>query len=88
MITGKTSSGFAFSISDEALDNMELLDAIADTCDGKVLAVSKVCRLLLGDEQRKRLYDHLRSESGSVPSGAVSKELLEIFNAGGKETKN
>ena len=47
MITGKTESGFAFSLPKAAIDNMELLDALADASDDDPVAVSRVCRLLL-----------------------------------------
>ena len=88
MIEGTTSTGFAFSISEEALNNMELLDAMAEMRDGDHLSMSKICLMLLGPEQRQRLYDHLRGESGNVPIDAVSRELMEIFNAKGAGGKN
>lgn len=87
MIKGKTSSGFEYAIDPAALDNMELVDAIAEA-DENYLAVSKVIRLLLGDDQRKKLYDHLRTEQGTVPVAAVKDALLEIFKGSGQQVKN
>lgn len=85
MIEGKTKSGFAYSISDENVNNMELLDALAEAEDENPLRISKVLRLLLGDEQRKELYGHLREENGRVPVEAVMTELKEILaNDGSK----
>ena len=46
MIDGKTSTGFAFTIPRERLDNMELLDALAEADNGNVLAVSNAVTLL------------------------------------------
>lgn len=54
MISGVTKNGFAFEITDERADNMELIDALADIDDGNLLAVSKVLTLLLGPEQKKK----------------------------------
>lgn len=87
MYIGKTASGFEFEIAKDALDNMELVDAIADV-DDNPLAVSRVVRLLLGKEDRKRLYDHIRTEHGNVPIEATSTELTQIFEACGEEGKN
>ena len=46
MITGKLKSGFSYAIEDHVLDNMELLDAIADV-EKNPMAMSQVLRLLL-----------------------------------------
>ncbi|MCC8181525.1 MAG: hypothetical protein LIO45_00875 [Clostridiales bacterium] len=81
MINGTTSSGFAFSLEDGALDDMELLDALVDLQENDTAALSRVCRLLLGDEQRKALYDTLRTDSGRVPATAVMAAINEIFQS-------
>lgn len=77
--TGVTKSGFEFSISESALDDMELVDLLAES-DDNFLVFPKVLERLLGKEQKKRFYDHVRNASGSVPIEAVTKELQEIFN--------
>lgn len=87
MISGKTKSGFEYSIDSNVMDNMELLDAVAEI-DGNPLALSKVLKMVLGDEQRKALYDHLRQEDGRVPVKAVSEEITDIFTSSGKNGKN
>ena len=81
MIDGKTSTGFAFTIPRERLDNMELLDALAEADNGNVLAVSNAVTLLLGAGQKKALYDHLRTNA------AVSAAVREILS-GGVQEKN
>lgn len=83
MIEGKLESGFAYQIEDHVLDNMELVDAIVEA-EENPLAVSKVTKMLLGSEQRKRLYDHLRTEDGNVPIVAVSEAVAEIFRSSGQ----
>ena len=86
--TGTTQSGFSFSIPEENLDNMELLDALADLNENDPLQVSTVCRLLLGKDQRRLLYDHLRTPEGNVPIQAVTEAIGEFFNACGDAGKN
>lgn len=83
---GELKSGFEFEVADDVCDNMELLDAVVDA-DENPLAVSKIVKLLLGEDQRRALYDHLRDESGRVPVLAVSNAVAEIFQSTTK-TKN
>lgn len=88
MITGTTRSGFVFSIDDNAADNMELIDALADMQnESDILAVSRVTNILLGPKQKKALYDHLRLSDGRVPVEAVSQAVIDIFTSNSK-TKN
>ena len=87
MISGVTKNGFAFEIKDERADNMELIDALADIDDGNLLAVSKVLTLLLGPEQKKKMYDFVRTEDGIVSAQTVSEMIVEIL-AAKKETQN
>lgn len=79
---GKTSTGFEFDIEDERLDDMELVDIMAEI-DENPLLMSRLCKMLLGEEQKKRLYDHLRSEDGRVPIEATTNAIQEIFNSPG-----
>ena len=79
---GKTSSGFEFDVEDDRLDDMELVDIMAEI-DENPLLMSKLCGMLLGDEQKRRLYDHLRVEDGRVPIEAVTNAIQEIFNSPG-----
>ena len=88
MITGTTNSGFSFEIPENAIDNMELVDALAEVENGNGTKVSDVCKIFLGDKLRKRLYDHLRTEDGRVPVAALTAELKEMFDAFGQKGKN
>lgn len=85
-ISGETESGFVFNIEANRLDNMELIDALAEL-DDDPLQISFVIKLLLGKEDKKRLYDHVRTDEGIVPSEEIEKELSEIF-ALSQELKN
>ena len=80
MIQGKLKSGFEYKIEESALNNIELLDLIVEV-DQNPLAISKVVKMLLGEEQRNNLYDHLRTEKGNVPVVAVSEAVAEIFQS-------
>lgn len=87
MIEGKTKSGFVYAIDENNVDQ-EFLDALSEAEEGNPLKVSKALRLLLGEEQRKRLYDHLRNEKGKVPVQAVSEAFRDILANDGTGGKN
>lgn len=78
-IKGKTSKGFVFEIKKSSLDNMELVDALAELDDGNVLLISKILTMLLGKEQKKALYDSLRTDEGNVPMEDVTQAITEIL---------
>lgn len=80
MLEGKTKSGFEFSIPDEALDNMELIETLAGV-DKNPLLLPRLVTQLLGEDQKQELYDHLRTDSGVVPVTKVSDEIMEIFQS-------
>lgn len=86
-MTGKTKSGFAFTLEDDVLEDMELLDAMAEIGETPT-GVSKTVLKLLGKQQRKALYDHLRDDKGKVRPEKVTNELIDIFEALGKAGKN
>ena len=69
MFTGKTSSGFEFSLQDEVLDDYELLETL---------------QMLLGPAQRDALKDHVRSENGRVSAQKMLAEVMEIFESKNK----
>lgn len=88
MLKGKTSSGFEFSLDENVLNNMELVDALAEAENDNPVAISKACVLLLGKETRKKLYDHIREPDGRVQIEKVSQNLADIFEALGNPAKN
>ena len=87
MVNGTTTAGFEFELDEKVLDNMELVDALAESEENPA-AISRVCLLLLGKAQRSRLYDHLRSPDGRVPLKQVTASVVEIFKACGSPGKN
>lgn len=86
MLKGKTKSGFEFEVQDDALNNYELIEVLADV-DTNPLLLPKLVKMLLGNEQKAKLTDHVRTETGTVPLDKISAEIMEIFQSGQK-TKN
>jgi len=86
MLKGTTTTGFKFELSENRLNNFELVETLAEV-DENPLLLPKVVVMLLGKEQSDRLKNHLRDEEGLVSTDAMTKEVMEIF-ASQKETKN
>ena len=83
MIKGKLKCGYEYEIEDHVLNNMELLDAVAEI-EENPMALSSVTKMLFGTEKRKELYDKLRDPAnGTVPIMAVSEAVAEIFAGSG-----
>lgn len=87
MMQGKTKSGFAYSIPESRLDNMELLEVLVDIDKGNGTQLPAALEMLLGKDQKKALYDHVRNSEGIVPVSAVSAELMEILQEN-RQAKN
>lgn len=80
MIKGTTRTGFEFELSENSLNNYELIDALAETSGDDPLSVTKVVNLLLGD-QKKDFLNHCRAEDGTIPIIRVMEEITDIFKA-------
>ena len=86
---GTTSTGFQYEITDEAMNDAELLDALIEADEGNATSMMKAMSKLLGAEQKKRLYEHLRNKSGRVPltgERSLVSEISEIMS--GDAVKN
>lgn len=83
-----TKSGFSCDIDPDVLNNMELVDDLAEVQAGNALAISRVCLKILGKDNRARLYDHVRNGAGRVPPDKVDAELGEILKGMGQTGKN
>ena len=81
MIKGKTASGFAFSISDDARDDMELLENLTKLAKGDFDDLSETIVMLLGEQQKKKLYEHCRQKSGRVSATRVFAEIESILTS-------
>lgn len=76
----KTKTGFEMDLDESVTDDMELFEAIAEVDSGNMMKVPVVIGKLCGD-QKKALYDHVRTEDGRVPMQAISEEITDIFEA-------
>lgn len=87
MINGVTRTGFSFSVDENCMNDMELVDILADASVDEVFRVSHVLKRLLPGDQRGALYDHLRTD-GRVPVESVAAAVEDIFAAMGQAGKN
>lgn len=87
VIKGKTESGFEYEIDSIVVDDMEFIDMLVESMDDNPLAFSVLCTKLLGADQKKALYNHLRTD-GRVPIESVSAAIADIFKAFGDTGKN
>lgn len=89
MITGKTSTGFAFALPENKLQDMRVLRALAAMLKApdesnpyaQLTAMDRLGTLILGSEKYQKLLDHVTTEDGRQPPEAVDKELGEILAA-------
>lgn len=89
MITGTTKTGFDFEIDPEKVNDMEFVElAAAAREDG--LLLPKIITWVLGDEQKKALYAHVRDKHGAAKADVVGEEFTEIILSinNAAETKN
>lgn len=86
MICGKTKTGFAFSVDENCMNDMELVDILADDATDESFRMSRLLKKLL-PTQRQALYDHVRVD-GRVPVDAIIAEVGDIFAAMGSTGKN
>lgn len=87
MKKGKTQSGFKFEVDERVMDDMELIDALAEAQGEDPTQISVVVTKIFGKEQKKKLYDHLR-EDGYVSAKKVADTITEVFTIMGEDGKN
>lgn len=89
MVKGTTKSGFAFSVDPEVVRDMEFVElAAAAREDGLLLPA--IITMVLGDKQKKKLYEHIKKDHKRVLLEVVNDEFSEILEAinTNSETKN
>lgn len=79
----KTTSGFEFKIDPKRFNDMRIIDAYAALSRdaGDINALLTLSDLILGDDGKKRLYEHIAEPDGRVPADAFGRELGEIMRA-------
>lgn len=80
MITGKTESGFEFELNEDYLDDYEMLEKIREIDEGNITVITDVVPSLLGQEQKERLKEHIRKETGKVSIKDMVYELGQILS--------
>lgn len=86
MIKGKTKTGFQFKIEKSVLNDYELLELFAEV-DENPLLVPKLVKMILGEEQKNKLIEHVRDENGKAAVDKIAIELESILTSSA-ETKN
>lgn len=81
-----TRSGVPIELNPDVLNDMELVDALADMQSGDPLGMSAVAKMVFGDKL-KAVYDSIRSEDGRVHVDVFTAELIAFFNAIGDNGK-
>ena len=79
-IHGVTSNGFEFDVKKDVMDNAEFMEVLEEAADD-MPSYRKIGRMLLGDEQKKKMYDFFRTEYGRVPLEPVDTAIIEIIGA-------
>lgn len=88
MKSGKIANGFEYQVDENTFDDMRFLDALAEADEGDPLATSRVCSMLLGKDQKRTLYNMLKTEDGRVPIADAMECIKEIMESLGDEGKN
>lgn len=86
MISGKTQSGFEYTIADNIGDDYELLELMGEVRNGDTLAIFALIDRVLGREQHNALKEHCRVD-GRVSTTRMNEEIVDIFT-NSKEVKN
>ena len=94
MIEGTTSTGFRFSFDERRLDDMRIVDLIAeiDNPDSsafiKARGASQLITMLLGADLKAALYEHIGAvNEGRVPQADLENALAEIMAGAGKDAE-
>ena len=85
MIKGTTESGFKFELNPEDVNDMEFVEMLAEV-DNDISKFPKVIEMALGKDQKRRLYDHVRTDAGKVPVdkavaefGIYSQKVVKVY---------
>lgn len=71
--------GFEGDIDENAINDMEFLDALTELQEGDPTALSKMCSLLFTKAEKKRFYDACRNEDGRAEPEKVSEQVTELL---------
>lgn len=86
MNTIKTKSGFEFQVEEDAMDDLEVFEAIKKASDPNLSAMDKTAayfeafRMTVGEEQDIALREHLKAQNGKVRTSEYRKEVDDFFS--------
>lgn len=83
----KTASGFEYVIDQDALDDWELMNSMAEMTEMEnsdnplkmVPLFDRILDKLLGSEQYNKLKDHLKAKDGKVKTSAIIEDFNSIM---------
>ena len=84
----KVTEGLEVNVDKTCFNDMEMLDILVDLDSGDPLAVSKMCSRMFSKEDKKKLYNHLRDENGTVKTEVFVPVVMDIMKQLGEEEKN
>lgn len=89
MVEGKTKSGFDFILSDDAMDDWDLLESLRKIDKGEQQYIIDAAIQLLGENQYNKLKDFLRQKNGKLNATIMSTNIMEIITSSdNKDLKN
>ena len=71
--------GFQCHVDETLLDDMELFEDIIALDKSDMTVLPTIITKLLGSEQKKALYEHLRGDNGRIAIAAVAAAVKDIF---------
>ena len=91
-LTIKTDAGFECEVSEYALNDMRVLDALVDLNRGdnvdKMAAIKELIDRLLGKEQKEKLYSFIEERKGYADLSETTKAISEIISKINDAKKN
>ena len=93
-MTGTLKNGFVFELDETVADDMRFVDLLAKAMDEKtsvprqLVALVNVIDMLLGQDQRERLYEHIAKDNGGRVPIEVFRECFAEIMMGGEPLKN
>lgn len=84
---GTLSNGFRYEVKQEALDDYELLEYLADVEKNPAL-ITKVVELLLGERQKNNLIKYLKNKEGKAKLSTMERLVGELFQKLEKENSS
>ena len=89
--TIKTDIGFTCKVDDSTLDDIRIFELVQEDENGdtmqKLNASLKLITVILGADQKEKLYEFLEKKNGKASVTEVTNVLADIFNKLGEAKK-